>query len=242
MMAERKTRVAILFGGRSAEHDVSRASAANVLRSRLSQISCALAAGTELRPPQWTRTSPNDSCAMWDCRLRHSSQCRSHLRSSRRYRRSSARSWKTRMPAFAHRNSERSFQPKSTVSIRTMRNTSMATAPRFIFRPICRLLGGSHQGARDQDVPRALLRRNGAHRLLCQRRASVRERSKHPARIHQCQHVSEDVGSQRVASSRTHERLDRPRIGASQRLQDLDVSARVERPLRVRNERRVRLS
>ena len=32
-MAERKTRVAILFGGRSAEHDVSRASAANVLRS-----------------------------------------------------------------------------------------------------------------------------------------------------------------------------------------------------------------
>jgi D-alanine-D-alanine ligase len=32
-MAERKTRIAILFGGRSAEHDVSRASAANVLRS-----------------------------------------------------------------------------------------------------------------------------------------------------------------------------------------------------------------
>ncbi|MBV8838300.1 MAG: D-alanine--D-alanine ligase A, partial [Alphaproteobacteria bacterium] len=32
-MPERKTRVAILFGGRSAEHDVSRASAANVLRS-----------------------------------------------------------------------------------------------------------------------------------------------------------------------------------------------------------------
>src|SRR5437868_11147659 len=32
-MAERKTRVAILFGGRSAEHDVSRASAANVLRA-----------------------------------------------------------------------------------------------------------------------------------------------------------------------------------------------------------------
>src|SRR5947208_15276239 len=32
-MAERKARVAILFGGRSAEHDVSRASAANVLRS-----------------------------------------------------------------------------------------------------------------------------------------------------------------------------------------------------------------
>src|SRR5215831_2740612 len=32
-MTERKTRVAILFGGRSAEHDVSRASAANVLRS-----------------------------------------------------------------------------------------------------------------------------------------------------------------------------------------------------------------
>src|SRR5258705_6669620 len=32
-MAERKTRVAILFGGRSAEHDVSRASAANLLRS-----------------------------------------------------------------------------------------------------------------------------------------------------------------------------------------------------------------
>ncbi len=32
-MAARKTRVAILFGGRSAEHDVSRASAANVLRS-----------------------------------------------------------------------------------------------------------------------------------------------------------------------------------------------------------------
>ena len=32
-MAERKRRVAILFGGRSAEHDVSRASAANVLRS-----------------------------------------------------------------------------------------------------------------------------------------------------------------------------------------------------------------
>src|SRR3982751_611690 len=32
-MAERKTRVAILFGGRSAEHDVSRASAADVLRS-----------------------------------------------------------------------------------------------------------------------------------------------------------------------------------------------------------------
>lgn len=32
-MAERKTKVAILFGGRSAEHDVSRASAANVLRS-----------------------------------------------------------------------------------------------------------------------------------------------------------------------------------------------------------------
>lgn len=32
-MAERKIRVAILFGGRSAEHDVSRASAANVLRS-----------------------------------------------------------------------------------------------------------------------------------------------------------------------------------------------------------------
>jgi D-alanine-D-alanine ligase len=32
-MAEHKTRVAILFGGRSAEHDVSRASAANVLRS-----------------------------------------------------------------------------------------------------------------------------------------------------------------------------------------------------------------
>ncbi|MGY4312714.1 D-alanine--D-alanine ligase family protein [Bradyrhizobium sp. JR3.5] len=32
-MPERKIRVAILFGGRSAEHDVSRASAANVLRS-----------------------------------------------------------------------------------------------------------------------------------------------------------------------------------------------------------------
>jgi D-alanine-D-alanine ligase-like ATP-grasp enzyme len=32
-MAERKTRIAILFGGRSAEHDVSRASAANALRS-----------------------------------------------------------------------------------------------------------------------------------------------------------------------------------------------------------------
>jgi D-alanine-D-alanine ligase len=32
-MAERKTRIAILFGGRSAEHDVSRASAANVLRA-----------------------------------------------------------------------------------------------------------------------------------------------------------------------------------------------------------------
>ena len=32
-MAERRIRVAILFGGRSAEHDVSRASAANVLRS-----------------------------------------------------------------------------------------------------------------------------------------------------------------------------------------------------------------
>src|ERR1700752_1472672 len=32
-MASRKLRVAILFGGRSAEHDVSRASAANVLRS-----------------------------------------------------------------------------------------------------------------------------------------------------------------------------------------------------------------
>jgi D-alanine-D-alanine ligase len=32
-MAEHKIRVAILFGGRSAEHDVSRASAANVLRS-----------------------------------------------------------------------------------------------------------------------------------------------------------------------------------------------------------------
>jgi D-alanine-D-alanine ligase len=32
-MAEHKLRVAILFGGRSAEHDVSRASAANVLRS-----------------------------------------------------------------------------------------------------------------------------------------------------------------------------------------------------------------
>ena len=32
-MAEPKTRIAILFGGRSAEHDVSRASAANVLRS-----------------------------------------------------------------------------------------------------------------------------------------------------------------------------------------------------------------
>jgi D-alanine-D-alanine ligase len=32
-MAEHRTRVAILFGGRSAEHDVSRASAANVLRS-----------------------------------------------------------------------------------------------------------------------------------------------------------------------------------------------------------------
>src|SRR2546423_50515 len=31
-MAERKTRVAILFGGRSAEHDGSQASAANVLR------------------------------------------------------------------------------------------------------------------------------------------------------------------------------------------------------------------
>src|SRR5690242_7530876 len=33
MAQQRKTRVAILFGGRSAEHDVSRASAANVLRS-----------------------------------------------------------------------------------------------------------------------------------------------------------------------------------------------------------------
>ena len=32
-MVKRKTRVAILYGGRSAEHDVSRASAANVLRS-----------------------------------------------------------------------------------------------------------------------------------------------------------------------------------------------------------------
>lgn len=32
-MTQRKTRIAILFGGRSAEHDVSRASAANVLRS-----------------------------------------------------------------------------------------------------------------------------------------------------------------------------------------------------------------
>ncbi|WP_316190408.1 D-alanine--D-alanine ligase family protein [Bradyrhizobium sp. SZCCHNS2096] len=32
-MAQRKTRVAILFGGRSAEHDVSRASAANIYRS-----------------------------------------------------------------------------------------------------------------------------------------------------------------------------------------------------------------
>jgi D-alanine-D-alanine ligase len=32
-MVEHKTRIAILFGGRSAEHDVSRASAANVLRS-----------------------------------------------------------------------------------------------------------------------------------------------------------------------------------------------------------------
>jgi D-alanine-D-alanine ligase len=32
-MAEHKTRIAILFGGRSAEHDVSRASAANVFRS-----------------------------------------------------------------------------------------------------------------------------------------------------------------------------------------------------------------
>ena len=32
-MAQHKTRVAILFGGRSAEHDVSRASAANVLRA-----------------------------------------------------------------------------------------------------------------------------------------------------------------------------------------------------------------
>ena len=32
-MAEHKLRIAILFGGRSAEHDVSRASAANVFRS-----------------------------------------------------------------------------------------------------------------------------------------------------------------------------------------------------------------
>ena len=32
-MVQRKIKVAILFGGRSAEHDVSRASAANVLRS-----------------------------------------------------------------------------------------------------------------------------------------------------------------------------------------------------------------
>src|SRR6187402_3184763 len=32
-MAARKLRIAILFGGRSAEHDVSRASAANVFRS-----------------------------------------------------------------------------------------------------------------------------------------------------------------------------------------------------------------
>ncbi len=32
-MAQRKTRVAILFGGRSAEHDVSRASASNIYRS-----------------------------------------------------------------------------------------------------------------------------------------------------------------------------------------------------------------
>src|SRR5262245_54843884 len=32
-MVRRRTRVAILFGGRSAEHDVSRASAANVLRA-----------------------------------------------------------------------------------------------------------------------------------------------------------------------------------------------------------------
>ena len=32
-MAQHKTRVAILFGGRSAEHDVSRASAANIYRS-----------------------------------------------------------------------------------------------------------------------------------------------------------------------------------------------------------------
>ncbi|MGC2780502.1 MAG: D-alanine--D-alanine ligase A, partial [Bradyrhizobium sp.] len=32
-MTDKKTRVAILFGGRSAEHDVSRASAANIFRS-----------------------------------------------------------------------------------------------------------------------------------------------------------------------------------------------------------------
>ncbi|MDU6492746.1 MAG: D-alanine--D-alanine ligase A, partial [Bradyrhizobium sp.] len=32
-MAHNTTRVAILFGGRSAEHDVSRASAANIFRS-----------------------------------------------------------------------------------------------------------------------------------------------------------------------------------------------------------------
>src|SRR5689334_24328154 len=32
-MSQHKTRVAILFGGRSAEHDVSRASAANIYRS-----------------------------------------------------------------------------------------------------------------------------------------------------------------------------------------------------------------
>ncbi|MDU6240276.1 MAG: D-alanine--D-alanine ligase A, partial [Bradyrhizobium sp.] len=32
-MAHNTTRVAILFGGRSAEHDVSRASAANILQS-----------------------------------------------------------------------------------------------------------------------------------------------------------------------------------------------------------------
>ena len=33
MATDRRLRVAILFGGQSAEHDVSRASAANVLRS-----------------------------------------------------------------------------------------------------------------------------------------------------------------------------------------------------------------
>ena len=70
------------------------------------------------------------------------------------------------------------------------KNTSTSMAPRSKSRPTCRATSETKSEAVDRGLPRARLRRPGAHRLFPARgRQAPRQRGQHPAGLHQHQHV-----------------------------------------------------